>query len=382
MNLSSISNVLSNGASELLTVLVNPKNKFPHVPQIKSDQSAHFPGTAQDFLASKGESFSRQMNNKVRVCTCGKPVAFTLPNCNGCGLDLTKTPITTSTNIFSSFVYGVQKGAFPYTISMRGQDENVLVFDDLLALTPAHLNVIPTNQYVPDWRYLCNNPREGLKLIDSLYYSAWKVLQEQYLSNKEWRSKIIKGSDNLKDEEFLNHLACGCNYPPSQYQLHLQFMLPPFLPQHWLLYLKDLHFTYERFFPVEYIRAVLCLNIKYKVVEDTKIEDIIAFYNSKGVNYQQIWRDCYDKYAESHKLLSNWSPEDFDGIFIGDSLYAIKENNTAVLVDGPADSKAIQAQDKLILQNYGRPYNDAGKPTGGYYSFARDTLMPEPFNNS
>ncbi len=52
-------------------------------------------------------------------------------------------------------------GNFPYTISMRYEDESVLVFDDLLSLTPAHLNVIPTNQYIPDWRYLCNNPRLG-----------------------------------------------------------------------------------------------------------------------------------------------------------------------------------------------------------------------------
>lgn len=42
-----------------------------------------------------------------------------------------------------------------------------------------------------------------------------------------------------------------------------------------------MHFTYERFFPIEYIRAVLSLNIRYPggVDELTKIEDVIAFYN-------------------------------------------------------------------------------------------------------
>jgi hypothetical protein len=111
------------------------------------------------------------------------------------------------------------------------------------------------------------------------------------------------------------------------------------------------------------------------------------------VNYAQIWKDCYAKYAESHKLLSNWTAEDFDGLLIDDVLYTIKENQ-AVLADGPTDLKAIQNTDKLVcfieiypsfshfqvLQNYGRPYNDAGKPTGGYYGFARDALMEEPFS--
>lgn len=42
-----------------------------------------------------------------------------------------------------------------------------------------------------------------------------------------------------------------------------------------------MHFTYERFFPLEYIKAVLSLNIRYPggVDELTKIEDIIAFYD-------------------------------------------------------------------------------------------------------
>jgi len=34
----------------------------------------------------------------------------------------------------------------------------------------------------------------------------------------------------------------------------------------------------------------------------------------------------------------------------------------------------------MALQNYGRPYDDYGKTTGGYYRFARDVIMPEPFN--
>lgn len=37
---------------------------------------------------------------------------------------------------------------------MRYQDESLLVFDDLLALCPCHLNVIPSTVFLPDWRFL------------------------------------------------------------------------------------------------------------------------------------------------------------------------------------------------------------------------------------
>ena len=30
-----------------------------------------------------------------------------------------------------------------------------------------------------------------------------------------------------------SHVVCGCNFPPSQFQLHLQFFLMPWLPSHY-----------------------------------------------------------------------------------------------------------------------------------------------------
>lgn len=82
----------------------------------------------------------------------------------------------------------------------------------------------------------------------------------------------------LQEAELESHLCVGCNYPPSQYQLHLQFMLPPFLPYHYRLYLDGVHFTHERFFPVEYLKKVLELGEAYPVKDDTPIEDIIAHF--------------------------------------------------------------------------------------------------------
>jgi hypothetical protein len=52
-------------------------------------------------------------------------------------------------------------GPFPFTISVRSMAEDIIVFDDLLSLTPCHLNVVPTNMYCADWRYLLLKPKEG-----------------------------------------------------------------------------------------------------------------------------------------------------------------------------------------------------------------------------
>ena len=41
------------------------------------------------------------------------------------------------------------------------------------------------------------------------------------------------------------------------------------------------------------------------------------------------------------------------------------------------DAKAVQAADKLALQNYGRPYSAAGKPTGTFYKYAKAPPLPE-----
>ncbi len=49
--------------------------------------------------------------------------------------DLKTTPISYTHNIFSSFAYGISKGPFPFTISIRHEDDAFIVFDDLLSLT-------------------------------------------------------------------------------------------------------------------------------------------------------------------------------------------------------------------------------------------------------
>lgn len=88
-------------------------------------------------------------------------------------------------------------GPFPFTISMRSSEEDMIVFDDLLSLTPCHLNVIPTDVYCADWRYLLLKPKEGLEVLMKMYNSALKVVKEQFIGNKEWGRKVLKNFDSL-----------------------------------------------------------------------------------------------------------------------------------------------------------------------------------------
>jgi len=122
---------------------------------------------------------------------------------------------------------------------------------------------------------------------------------------------------------------------------------------------------------------VLALNIAYDVHEDTSIETIIKFYDEKGVNYEKIWAASCENYYASHRRLANWNPADFEHIIVADKLYTLKDGH-AHPVEGPFDSKAINEKDKLVLQNYGRPYAN-GKPSGGYYGTPKKDLLPDTF---
>jgi len=174
----------------------------------------------------------------------------------------------------------------------------------------------------------------------------------------------------LSPDFLRGHVAAGFNYPPSQYQLHLQFMLPPFTPFHYQQYLNGLHFTPGRFFPIEYVLSILSLNLPYDVKEDTPVEEIIAYYETKGVSYDKIHRDCYQRYGASHLDLANYAKQDFEGVIIGNKYYQFG-NDGSQLVETQEDIKGIIEQDKNMLQNYGRPYSNAGKPYGSYYKFAK-----------
>ena len=118
------------------------------------------------------------------------------------------------------------------------------------------MNVIPTCHYLPDWRFLLKRPKEGLFLIQKLRATCERVFEQQFFSNKQWLSKYIK-PQNWTAKALCEHVASGFNYPPSQYQLHLQFILPPFLPFQYKMYLEGISLLSPFFIYLLYIRFIL-----------------------------------------------------------------------------------------------------------------------------
>lgn len=260
-------------------------------------------------------------------------------------------------------------------MSIRKQEKDILIFDDPLSMTSCHFNAIPTDQYLPDFRFWLKNPKSGLRMLNNLYEASWEVAKTQFLSNPQWKKKWIRNFEEFSDDDLKSHVIAGFNYPPSQYQLHLQFHLPPLLPFQYHLYLKGVHYTKGRFFPLEYAQKILELGESLKVDDETPIEEIVNHFEKKGVSYDQIYSDCFNRYGQSHKLLANYSPSDFGGLIFDhleafvpfkDKTHSLFQPKTEV-----GDIKKIQSEDKETLQNYGRPYQE-GKPTGSYYKFAKN----------
>ena len=328
-------------------------------------------------------ALERRLLNKVRKCAqCGKANGFTLQQCNACGASLRDVPIGHTNNVFTGFACGVKSGPFPFTISLRLQDPDFMVFDDLLSLTLAHLNVIPTSVFLPDWRFLLRHPQRGLALVDEMHSRCVRVLREQFLASRAWRAASFNAdAAQLSDDELLRFVMAGFNFPPSQFQLHLQFMMPPLLPFQYQQYQRGVHMTYERFFPLPYVRAVLALDAPYDVRDDTPIGDIIAHYKALGVDYDVLHAEYYKRAQTSQEKLANFAPAHFDALVVDSgpdtpaAVYAFSdEAHSEAALDADADAKALPNADKMQMQNYGRPYVD-GKPRGTYYAHARANPM-------
>ena len=49
-------------------------------------------------------------------------------------------------------------------------------------------------------------------------------------------ARFLRGApptDTASRAALRSHVVCGCNFPPSQFQLHLQYFLMPWLPSHY-----------------------------------------------------------------------------------------------------------------------------------------------------
>ncbi|CAE7836442.1 unnamed protein product, partial [Symbiodinium necroappetens] len=135
------------------------------------------------FLAENPHLESQAYNEIKKCANCGKPCAVTMDICNSCGASLADIAISKSANLFVGFIFGVDKANFPLKISMRHETEDIMVFDDPLAITRAHVLSV----YCPDIRSLFSDPPNALVLLNKMEQAAWTALEQGPLASEAWR---------------------------------------------------------------------------------------------------------------------------------------------------------------------------------------------------
>jgi hypothetical protein len=269
----------------------------------------------------------------------------------------------------------------PLVLSIRYQCERILIFDDTNSCTPCHFNAIPTNCYIPDWRILLKRPQEGLELLDALMASLVVVFKEQFWSRQAWRAKMLHPSTHSCSFEEVAHYAnAGMNYPPSQFQLHLQYQMPPYIPFYYQMHRQGNFFSFGRWYPFQYIRAVLAAAVatgdrRFEAVGDeTQIVDIVAHFEELGVSYERMFKECMQRVDQAQICLANWQAADFR-MRVGKAGVLV-DCNSAVAKDG--DTQAVVSADRSAVCNWGKRGGSAGNQahTGVYYSHAKAERIP------
>ena len=175
---------------------------------------------------------------------------------------------------------------------------------------------------------------------------------------------------------------------------------------------KGTHFSQGRFFPVEYVLEILKKIISAAaqtddaknppipeelLQDDTPIEDIVEYFSKTyGIDAETMRLQFVERFEKNYNKYQNWKPENFD--FVGthdeasggklvvverrrnrssnsrpdgdDDSSSTNNKKSKVVHDEDIDIMKLVNDDKMTLQNYGRPYNpETGKPTGKYYSY-------------
>eukprot|EP01062_Namystynia_karyoxenos_P028558 TRINITY_DN2161_c0_g1_i1.p1 TRINITY_DN2161_c0_g1~~TRINITY_DN2161_c0_g1_i1.p1 ORF type:complete len:395 (+),score=139.65 TRINITY_DN2161_c0_g1_i1:110-1294(+) len=353
-----------------------------HVPPTEKQGAPKVPASefgvrnCMDWAKKQGvPGLEKQLSNRVKKCSnCGKPNAWTLSVCNSCGTVLPKEE-TTTPNVFMCFVYGFEDTK----LSLRYQDDTCMVLDDMLSLSPAHFNAVWAADWIPDFRWLFSRPGDGLRVLSTMRDRCSQVLNEQF-EQKGYRSKVLRANSSGSAPPTLQDLIMdGMNYPPSQYQLHLQFIVLPMLPFQYAQYLRGVHYTKGRFFPCQYVisglqKAAEAGGLGFPIAEDTAAEQIIGRLKQLGVDYDVEWQKAYDRVEQLQRSFAKWDPCHFSKVLVDAKQICpseVKGDTLHLQAPVEGDAGAVVAKDKDTLQNYGRPYVD-GKPAARqFYAMAK-----------
>jgi len=391
------------GATELAYLAgLNEKGNayYKRVPQLAEvNRTPLFNCTVAEFV-SANPSLTEQMRNVAKVCPrCAKTNATILTNCNGCGQDLSACEEAFTENVCMAFIYGVSHGCRgPLSLSLRYQDSEFLVYDDLLARGNCHLNGIPTYCHVPDWRHLLRNPVKGRRLVQRLDEVCWMSVRDQFWNDDAWRTTNFREGAFASAEDFRAQIYAGMNSVPSQYQVHLQYIVPPIQAPDYHAFLHGKRLVKNRWLPLEYILGSLQALEKSGGLPEAHTMSMEAIFDAivkcGGPSYEKSFAEAIQRYNKTHLACSNWRLENFDVVVLyrhptlrpeligalGDRDVGDEKPLPEIRLLRSEDSSVntslsvvnLEKKDKAAIQSYGRPYDDTGKPTPcAYYAFAR-----------
>ena len=204
---------------------------YPLPPQLSGEAPPKFDGSLAEFAATLPADVAPQMWNRAKICPeCSKACAVTLVSCNGCGASLAAAEVTATENVVMGFVYGVGRGAkFALRLSLRHESADTLVYDDPLARSTCHLNAVPSDVHLPDWRHLLLQPTKALALLRRLEERAWEAVEAGVYAHPGWRAEVLRPGAVAEAAELRPHCIAALNAVPLSVTpappLHLSFYM-------------------------------------------------------------------------------------------------------------------------------------------------------------
>ena len=113
------------------------------------------------------------------------------------------------------------------------------------------------------------------------------------------------------------------------------------------------------------------------LLDGVPIESLTNYFNEvAGIDYDAIYSATVSNYRALQFKFAKWSCEDFDGVVteVGDRRLVYAPFSSVLVENRPSEAevKGFSNSDKLILQNYGRPYSTTEQPCGSFYSFPKE----------
>ena len=362
-------------------------DRWPHAfVKINAKDTPKFSGSVSEFIETYSPSFPnirRQLSNTVKICAkCRKSCAYSLSSCNNCSQSLLDQPITRGDNSLTGFIYGIRYCTnYDLGTSIRYEDRNFFVYDDIMQTTMIHLNSIPTFVYIPDFRYLFSRPQVGLGIVRDLYrvgkLGAVGMLGEEEFVEKFYSQKAKNEMAKVGIDEWIDaNVFAGFNFPPSQCQLHLQFILPPYVPYHSVLLAEGKHGDLGRFFPYNFMVRVLesaadqSISIPIEDMEKMTGMELAEFLSGKfNVDYFKYFEECVSKNGRVSDFCANWDSEDFQYLIIDKRTVVRRDDG---VVESNVSAVDLIKKDQGVFQSYGKHMDGKNGMKLQYYSFARE----------